>query len=285
MPGQRLPMRQVREVLRLKHVCGHSGHQIAAMVGVSRYTVAEYLRRAAVVGITWPVPAELDDAALERKLFTPPFASTEALRPQPEWAAHPRRAAPSWRHPAVALGGVSGRATGGIRLQPVLRSVCRLARPACRPPCARPIRRVSGCSSTMPGRPCEVIDGATGEITAGADLRRGARRLQLHLCRGPLDAVAAGLDRLPRGRVRQLRRRRAADRLRQSQGRRHRRHAATSRGSAGPTRTWRATTAQPSCRPGSVGPATRPKSKSPSRSCSVGCWPGCGTAGSSPWPN
>ena len=38
MPGQRLPMRQVREVLRLKHVCGHSGHQIAAMVGVSRYT-------------------------------------------------------------------------------------------------------------------------------------------------------------------------------------------------------------------------------------------------------
>jgi hypothetical protein len=50
-------MRQVREVLRLKHVCGHSGHQIAAMVGVSRYTVAEYLRRAAVVGITWPVPS------------------------------------------------------------------------------------------------------------------------------------------------------------------------------------------------------------------------------------
>ncbi len=46
-------MRQVREVLRLKHVWGHSGHQIAAMVGVSRYTVAEYLRRAAVVGITW----------------------------------------------------------------------------------------------------------------------------------------------------------------------------------------------------------------------------------------
>ena len=49
-------MRQVREVLRLKHVCGHSGHQIAIMLGISRYTVAEYLRRAGVVGITWPVP-------------------------------------------------------------------------------------------------------------------------------------------------------------------------------------------------------------------------------------
>ena len=52
MPGQRLPMRQVREVLRLKHVCGHSGHRIAIMLGVSRYTVAKYPRRAGVVGIT-----------------------------------------------------------------------------------------------------------------------------------------------------------------------------------------------------------------------------------------
>jgi len=85
MPGQRLSMRQVREVLRLKHVCGHSGHQIASMVGISRYTVAEYLRRAGVVGLTWPVPAELDDAALERKLFSPPFAAGEPARPQPDW--------------------------------------------------------------------------------------------------------------------------------------------------------------------------------------------------------
>ena len=99
MPGQRLPMRQVREVLRLKHVCGHSGHRIAAMVGVSRYTVTEYLRRAAVVGITWPVPPDLDDAALERKLFTPPFASMEALRPQPDW---PRIHA-ELRRPGVTL--------------------------------------------------------------------------------------------------------------------------------------------------------------------------------------
>src|SRR3954470_22111276 len=99
MPAERLPMRQVREVLRLKHVCGRSGHQIAAAIGVSRYTVAEYLRRAAVVGITWPVPPELDDAALERKLFTPPFASTEALRPQPDWA----RIHAELRRPGVTL--------------------------------------------------------------------------------------------------------------------------------------------------------------------------------------
>ena len=99
MPAERLPMRQVREVLRLKHVCGHSGHQIAATVGISRYTVAEYLRRAGVVGITWPVPADLDDAALERKLFTPPFTEAEPPRPQPDW---PRLHA-ELRRPGVTL--------------------------------------------------------------------------------------------------------------------------------------------------------------------------------------
>ena len=44
MPAQRLPMRQVREVL-LKHASGQSDRQIqiAAAVGISRHTVAEEL--------------------------------------------------------------------------------------------------------------------------------------------------------------------------------------------------------------------------------------------------
>ena len=87
MPAERLPMRQVREVLRLKHACGQSERRIAGAIGISRYTVAEYLRRAAVIGMTWPVPPDLDDAALERKLFTPPgSAISEPARPQPDWA-------------------------------------------------------------------------------------------------------------------------------------------------------------------------------------------------------
>ena len=87
MPAERLPMRQVQEVLRLKYVCGQSERRIAGAVGISRYTVAEYLRRASGIGLTWPVPPELDYAALERRLFTPPGSATsEALRPQPDWA-------------------------------------------------------------------------------------------------------------------------------------------------------------------------------------------------------
>jgi transposase len=99
MPAQRLSMRQVREVLRLKHAAGHSERRIAAAIGISRYTVAEYLRRAAVVGITWPVPAELNDESLEARLFSPPFAIQECLRPQPDW---PRLHA-ELRRPGVTL--------------------------------------------------------------------------------------------------------------------------------------------------------------------------------------
>ncbi len=56
----------------MRHALGVSERQIAVTIGVSRSTVGEYLRRAAVIGITWPVPEGLDDVELERRLFTPP---------------------------------------------------------------------------------------------------------------------------------------------------------------------------------------------------------------------
>ena len=85
MPAERAPMRKIRQALRLKHALGLSERQIAVSVGVSRSTVAEYLRRAGVVGITWPVPEEMDDAELERRLFTPPSFEATPARAQPDW--------------------------------------------------------------------------------------------------------------------------------------------------------------------------------------------------------
>ena len=66
MPAERLPMRKVREVLRQRYACGASERVIAQSLGIGRTAVGEYIRRAAVIGITWPVPGELDDPALER---------------------------------------------------------------------------------------------------------------------------------------------------------------------------------------------------------------------------
>jgi transposase len=85
MPAERAPMRKVREVLRLKHALGVSERQIAITIGVSRSTVGEYLRRAAVIGITWPVPEGMDDGELERRLFTLPTFDETPVRPRPDW--------------------------------------------------------------------------------------------------------------------------------------------------------------------------------------------------------
>ena len=78
-------MRKIREVLRLKHEAGLSDRQIAGSVGSSRSTVQECLRRAREAGIGWPLPPELDEAALLARLYwrVVPMAHV----PLPDYAA------------------------------------------------------------------------------------------------------------------------------------------------------------------------------------------------------
>jgi transcriptional regulator with XRE-family HTH domain len=66
-------MRKIREVLRLRHEKGLSQRAVAAACGMGAATVSEYLSRAAQASLGWPLPPELDDSALEERLFpTPP---------------------------------------------------------------------------------------------------------------------------------------------------------------------------------------------------------------------
>jgi hypothetical protein len=81
MPAERLSMRKVREVLRLKHACGASEWVIARSVGISPTAIGEYMRRAAVIGITWPVQQELDEAVL----FAPAGNNPPRSKLLPEW--------------------------------------------------------------------------------------------------------------------------------------------------------------------------------------------------------
>ena len=62
-------MRQIREILRLKHEQQLTHRAIARACGVGVGTVSEYVRRAARAGLEWPLPEELDEAALEARLF------------------------------------------------------------------------------------------------------------------------------------------------------------------------------------------------------------------------
>ena len=44
MPAERLSMRKIREVLRLKYACGASDRVISRSLGIGRTAVAEYVR-------------------------------------------------------------------------------------------------------------------------------------------------------------------------------------------------------------------------------------------------
>jgi transposase len=86
MAAERLPMRKLREIIRLKLQAGQSGRAIARSCGLSPSTVAEYAGRIALAGLTWPLPPELDDdTALERLLF-PDEHRPVSNRPEPDWA-------------------------------------------------------------------------------------------------------------------------------------------------------------------------------------------------------
>src|SRR5258705_12405203 len=98
MPAERLSMRKVREVLRLKHTLGMSLRQISEATGVGKTVVGEYVRRAGVIGITWPVPDEIDDAELERRLFPAP-GETALPRPAIDW----RKIHAEMKRPSVTL--------------------------------------------------------------------------------------------------------------------------------------------------------------------------------------
>src|SRR5438128_12613561 len=89
MAAERLSMRKVRDVLRLRHAGGLSFREIGAALGVGKTQVGEYVRRAQVIGITWPVPEGLDDAGLERQLFTPAGFHAGPTKPLPDWRKVP----------------------------------------------------------------------------------------------------------------------------------------------------------------------------------------------------
>lgn len=84
MPRERLSMRKIREILRLDSL-GVSGRKIARSVKVGPATVRDYLRRAALAGLSWPLPEDMDDSALERRLFVPREENRRG-RPPPDFA-------------------------------------------------------------------------------------------------------------------------------------------------------------------------------------------------------
>ena len=79
-------MRQVREVLRLR-TAGVGLNEIARRVGVAPSTIRLTLKRLTTAGLSWPLPAEMTDTALETALFAAAGTKQGHRRHvEPDWA-------------------------------------------------------------------------------------------------------------------------------------------------------------------------------------------------------
>lgn len=99
MPGERVSMRKIREVLRLRLGHGLPQRAIGQSLRLSQGAISEYLKRARRAGVEWPLPTDMDDVGLETLLFPPPPDIPADLRPMPDWAAVHRE----MRRPNVTL--------------------------------------------------------------------------------------------------------------------------------------------------------------------------------------
>lgn len=82
MAAERLTMRKTKEILRLHFGMKLSIRKVAQSCNVSRSTVSDYIVRAEMAGLGWPLPEGLDDTALETTMFpTQPMQPREKFMP------------------------------------------------------------------------------------------------------------------------------------------------------------------------------------------------------------
>lgn len=84
MAKERISMRKIREVLRLRWEIKLKYYEIARSCNIGRSTVGEYLFRAENAGLKWPLPESLDDSTLEHLLY-PPQPDKSIDRAVPDW--------------------------------------------------------------------------------------------------------------------------------------------------------------------------------------------------------
>lgn len=78
-------MRKIREILRLKVECHRSNQDIGKSLAISSSTVSGCLRRFTDSKLGWPLPEEVDDEALEHKLYPPAQKITPIERGEIDW--------------------------------------------------------------------------------------------------------------------------------------------------------------------------------------------------------
>lgn len=85
MAQKGLSMRKIEEVLRLKWEKGLSNRVIGKSCRISPGTVSEYVKRAQAAGLSWPLPAGLDEEQLNQLLYPKRGAGRGRQIAKPDW--------------------------------------------------------------------------------------------------------------------------------------------------------------------------------------------------------
>ncbi len=259
MATERLLMRHIREILRLKWTLRRSHRETARSLGISTGAVASVVTRAKATGLTWDTVGALSDDALERTLYGPKLALTVA-RPGPDLV---------WMHTELRRPGVTLELlhleyltvhADGYRYSAFCGHYRRwLAQQR------TSMRQIHTAGEKTfvdyAGQRPALVAAATGEIRSP-----NAVSISSRVTRAPWSTLAASprwLCPINCGPAWWIR-------------------AGMSRGSSGRMPTGHGTTGRRSCPRDRRSPATRRRSRSPSRSPSAGFSRGCGTRSSLP---
>lgn len=85
MPARRITMRKLRDVLRLRLVGGLSIREINRSTKISIGSIQKLLAQTQALGLTWPLPEDLDDGQLARLFYPTADTSTSGHYQIPDW--------------------------------------------------------------------------------------------------------------------------------------------------------------------------------------------------------
>lgn len=80
MPGERISMRKIKEILRLRYTANLSYTQIAASLKISIGVAHKVIKKAEVLGLSWPVSNDIDDKRLEALIYGSNSGGSKRLR-------------------------------------------------------------------------------------------------------------------------------------------------------------------------------------------------------------
>lgn len=198
MARRPLPMRQIKELLRLKYQNHLSVREIARSCGLPASTVGDYLKRAELAHLGWPLTEELSESELLERLLkvTPEPAAGHVIPELPDWS----QVQQELRRKGVTLQLLWQEYYQAHPQGYRYSRFCELYRAVGSHPGAGPaagscagrkdVRGLGGAHRTCPRREQWDRDG-------GADLRGGAGGQQQDLCRSLCGSTPRILDHSP----------------------------------------------------------------------------------------